>query len=83
MKGLTACSIPRTTEWECIDPMADIESCGGCAYGNFGGDTAPMGVDCTALPGVKSTGVTCRVGQCVITACKKGYTLMDGHCVPN
>lgn len=83
MKGLTACAIPGTSDWECVDPQHDLESCGGCAFGNFGGASAAMGVDCSSLPGVKSTGVQCSWGRCVIIACRKGYSLELGHCVPS
>lgn len=32
-----------------------------------------MGVDCTALPGVKDVG--CYAGRCVVRKCAKGYQL--------
>jgi hypothetical protein len=79
MKGLTACAISGTSNWECIDAMNDLEACGGCTSGGFGDGVA--GVDCTALPGVKVTGVTCKAGQCVIAACRAGYSLFAGQCV--
>ncbi|KAG9028646.1 Dihydroxyacetone synthase [Tulasnella sp. JGI-2019a] len=68
--------------FECINVTKDPESCGGCVapegvlqatrtsdYGNY--EEATGGQDCTAIPGVSAT--TCRRGQCVIEACRKGY----------
>ncbi|CAK9780358.1 hypothetical protein CC85DRAFT_304513 [Cutaneotrichosporon oleaginosum] len=81
MRGLTACAIPGTNDWECIDAMNDLESCGGCTTGGFG-DSA-LGVDCTALPGVKMSGVTCQTGRCVVTACRAGFSLFAGQCIRN
>jgi hypothetical protein len=68
-------SLDNSWAYECIDTLTELEryvrlvfnllvipltstivcSCGGCA-------STGEGVDCTALPGVKS--VTCNAGQC-------------------
>lgn len=42
------------------------------------------GVDCERLPGVaRRGGVSCRLAECRIHACRKGWQLEDGMCVPN
>lgn len=69
------------------------ESCGGCVHGNFSPvrnhtlgvktlqEASAQGVDCTALPGVHPSGIQCSRGQCVVTACRRGFALVDGGCV--
>jgi len=56
--------------YECIDIRSNLEACGGCP-----GDG---GVDCTALYGVSD--VECTKGRCVVSACNKGLSLVNGRC---
>lgn len=44
-KGLTACIIPGTDEYECIDVSSNYESCGGCPAGEYGGNGTATGVE--------------------------------------
>ena len=81
---LTACGIPSTSfftgrNYECIDTLSDIESCGACAFPLPG---QPMGIDCTALP--HTMGVTCHLGQCVVEDCERGFEFnTEGSgCIP-
>ncbi|KAL1406905.1 hypothetical protein Q8F55_006317 [Vanrija albida] len=78
---------PSDESFECLYPQSELESCGGCRYGRFGPPnvnmTTTVGVDCTALPGVRLGAVTCSEGQCVISGCRKGFRLQDGACVPS
>ncbi|OXG73893.1 delayed-type hypersensitivity antigen [Cryptococcus neoformans var. grubii Br795] len=83
--GMRACNIDGVANsWECIDPNTELESCGGCRYGDYsanGNSSEPMGADCTALPGVLRNSVTCSDGKCEAFACKRGWTLRDRECV--
>ncbi|WVW83322.1 hypothetical protein I302_105341 [Kwoniella bestiolae CBS 10118] len=84
--GSRACSVPESDgeSYECIDIDIDFESCGGCAHGDFGPDSlhnTTAGVDCTALPGVSFSGVSCYMGSCQVVACEEGYNLIDGQCL--
>ncbi|WVQ94775.1 hypothetical protein IAU59_001857 [Kwoniella sp. CBS 9459] len=86
-KPLTACRIPGAfaDSFECIDTLAELESCGGCAQGFFNDNEAAsgaLGVDCTSLPGVARGGVTCSSGSCEVFACRPGWVLAAGSCVP-
>ncbi|WVR09340.1 hypothetical protein IAU60_006406 [Kwoniella sp. DSM 27419] len=66
---LAACPIDPAAiegEYECLDPMAEIQSCGGCA-------TLGTGRDCTAIPGARWMG--CNAGQCEVYSCRKGWKL--------
>ncbi|EJT49120.1 delayed-type hypersensitivity antigen - related protein [Trichosporon asahii var. asahii CBS 2479] len=80
----TACIIPGTDSFECLDTGMELTSCGGCSDGVF---DPPLdaeftaGVDCTALPGVAAGAVSCESGQCVIWDCASDYALVDGACV--
>ncbi|KAL7410089.1 hypothetical protein BDY24DRAFT_186569 [Mrakia frigida] len=68
-RGLTACPIENAggrngTDYECLNPKTELESCGGCkSLGN--------GQDCTAITGAKSVG--CEVGKCKIYSCGLGF----------
>ncbi|WWC72533.1 uncharacterized protein I206_106495 [Kwoniella pini CBS 10737] len=83
--GLTACVVGSDQEsFECVDVQSDLESCGGCMNGLYGSRTSnssSTGTECSALPNVAMGGVTCTRGQCEISACKYGYTLVDNQCV--
>ncbi|KAL1413824.1 hypothetical protein Q8F55_001608 [Vanrija albida] len=80
--GRSACRVPGSNDYECIDTTSELESCGGCAYGDFvGNGTLATGTDCTAIPGVVRGGVSCFRGDCVVTRCEKGLTLVDGGCI--
>ncbi|AAW43179.1 hypothetical protein CNBD1480 [Cryptococcus deneoformans B-3501A] len=82
--GMSACNVDGVTNsWECVDPTSDIESCGGCTYGEYsasGNASESTGVDCTALPGVLRGSVTCSGSRCEAFACKRGWTLRNGEC---
>ncbi|WVQ70288.1 uncharacterized protein L199_008514 [Kwoniella botswanensis] len=69
--------------YECIDTFSELESCGGCAYGEFTSEGAKPspGIDCTSLLGVSRSGVTCHSGQCLAFACEEGYALVKDKCV--
>ncbi|WWD06546.1 hypothetical protein V865_004638 [Kwoniella europaea PYCC6329] len=75
--GLTACKVSQyqSDSFECIDTTSELESCGGCLHGEYNNANAPLGEDCSALPGLARGGVTCNAGQCQAFACKKGWTL--------
>ena len=72
-----------TTDKQCLDVQAELESCGGCTAGIVDGDAAlaTSGVDCTSIPGVEMGAVSCMSGQCLISQCKRGYALIDNTCV--
>ncbi|KIY32954.1 delayed-type hypersensitivity antigen [Cryptococcus gattii E566] len=83
--GMQACNIVGVANsWECIDAITELESCGGCTYGDYsanGNSSEPTGIDCTALAGVLRGSVTCSDGKCEAFACKRGWALRDGECV--
>ncbi|OCF37749.1 hypothetical protein I316_00876 [Kwoniella heveanensis BCC8398] len=83
--GLTSCNVQGVPDaWECVDPSADLESCGGCTHGDYtqqGLNGTATGVDCTSLPGVRMGGSTCTNGKCEIFSCRRNWTLKDGRCV--
>ncbi|KAK8850510.1 hypothetical protein IAR55_004428 [Kwoniella newhampshirensis] len=82
--GLTSCALAGDVNaFECVDTQSELESCGGCMGSVFGPvSRAPMpGVDCSALPGVAMGAVTCARGECLVSACKSGYALMNNRCV--
>lgn len=58
--------------WECVNYLEDLYSCGGCT-------TLGTGVDCTALPGVRS--VSCAAAQCVVHQCQAGFVQVGNECV--
>ncbi|KAI9637793.1 uncharacterized protein MKK02DRAFT_31360 [Dioszegia hungarica] len=74
-----ACIIPGSDSYEastCIDPLSELESCGGCVNGVFGASkTTTSGTDCSALPGARLGSYSCSAGRCVATRCDDGYTL--------
>ncbi|WVF70004.1 hypothetical protein IAT40_004790 [Kwoniella sp. CBS 6097] len=80
---MTACKVSSADEasFECIDTLAELESCGGCVHGEFNNATGIIGSDCSNSVGVAFGASTCQDGQCVAFACKKGYTLIDGECI--
>ncbi|WWD20990.1 hypothetical protein CI109_105471 [Kwoniella shandongensis] len=80
---MTACKVDGVlNSFECINTNEELESCGGCAKGEFNDELATNGVDCTSLPNVARGGVTCRAGRCEAFACKAGFTLAkDSTCV--
>ncbi|WWC87273.1 uncharacterized protein L201_002161 [Kwoniella dendrophila CBS 6074] len=87
-KGLKACRIPGDVDsWECIDPETELESCGGCRYGEYGNvgninvGKNVAGIDCSVHPGVSLGGSTCSHGTCQILACKRKWRLEKGRCV--
>ncbi|WRT68711.1 uncharacterized protein IL334_005691 [Kwoniella shivajii] len=62
--------VVKQGEYECINPLEDLQSCGGCS-------SLSTGVDCTSIPGAKFMG--CNIGKCQIYSCKKGWKLnQDG-----
>ncbi|KZT57243.1 hypothetical protein CALCODRAFT_496372 [Calocera cornea HHB12733] len=58
----------------CIDPMTNLESCGGCSISDEFGFVA--GTDCTALEGALD--VSCIKGNCLISECSLQPTLQPG-----
>ncbi|OCF42311.1 hypothetical protein I317_03814 [Kwoniella heveanensis CBS 569] len=80
---LTACRVSSDddTSFECIDTQSELESCGGCVYGEYNNATAILGTDCGTSTGTSLGGATCLKGKCVSFACKAGYVLVDGQCV--
>ncbi|WVQ97877.1 hypothetical protein IAU59_004993 [Kwoniella sp. CBS 9459] len=81
--SLTACKVSSADDasFECIDTRSELESCGGCVHGEFNNATTIIGTDCSNNVGVPLGASTCRDGQCVAFACKKGYTLVDDQCI--
>ncbi|WVQ85514.1 hypothetical protein IAT38_007679 [Cryptococcus sp. DSM 104549] len=84
--GMKACNVDGAQDsWECVDPARDLESCGGCTYGDFVRGavnlTEPTGFDCTTIPGILRGSVTCSDGRCTAFACKRGWTLSNGECL--
>ncbi|ODN82812.1 hypothetical protein, variant [Cryptococcus amylolentus CBS 6039] len=65
--GLHACTVNGNTggEWsyECIDPIVELEACGGCLENG--------GQDCTNIAHALSVG--CSVGTCEVFSCKYGF----------
>ncbi|WWC67561.1 uncharacterized protein I206_101470 [Kwoniella pini CBS 10737] len=85
-KQMISCRVPGVEDsWECVDPQADLESCGGCTSGEYKDsgfiNFTATGQDCTDMPGVLMGGSTCTNGDCVAFACKRKWTLRDGRCV--
>ncbi|KAI5478836.1 hypothetical protein MNV49_004568 [Pseudohyphozyma bogoriensis] len=68
--GLTECPL-RGRDFECIDTQNSLERCGGCS-------SVSGGTDCSSLPFVDT--VECLDGECLISACVPGATLIDGEC---
>ncbi|WWD04760.1 hypothetical protein V865_002831 [Kwoniella europaea PYCC6329] len=78
--GLTACNVGGYSgNYECLDIHSELESCGGCMYGQYGNATAVVGQDCTNI-GATLGASSCVNGQCVALACKRGLKLVDGKC---
>jgi hypothetical protein len=50
-----------------VDLLSNRSHCGACT------------IDCTALPHVLSSGVSCTVGRCAIGACAPGWLNCDGN----
>ncbi|WVR06021.1 hypothetical protein IAU60_003049 [Kwoniella sp. DSM 27419] len=64
-------TLASSAPFECVSPLEDLYSCGGCA-------TLGTGRDCTAIPGVVS--VSCAIGSCNVHSCEQGYVISsDGH----
>jgi hypothetical protein len=79
--GLTACHVSNNPEhgFECLDTTVELESCGGCLYGEFGANsTLSVGTDCSSLPDVRAA--TCVQGECAVTACRDGRKPINGVC---
>ncbi|WOO85384.1 Protein priA [Vanrija pseudolonga] len=85
--GYTPCRIALNGDsYECIDTDTELESCGGCLFGEHARRPElrareAMGRDCTSVMGVVSEAASCRRGTCVTTACRPGYKLVYDHCV--
>ncbi|WVR09586.1 hypothetical protein IAU60_006656 [Kwoniella sp. DSM 27419] len=79
-QGWTACVVPgfSVDTYECIDTSSDLESCGGCLAGTYHVRDAPVGEDCSRGAAIGHS--TCVNGQCEISKCKKGFSLIKGHC---
>ncbi|WWC71279.1 uncharacterized protein I206_105232 [Kwoniella pini CBS 10737] len=62
--------IDNNDNYECINPLEDLQSCGGCT-------SMGTGKDCSIIPGAKFMG--CNIGKCQVYSCKKGWKLnQDG-----
>lgn len=67
---LTACPVAgatgynKSSDYECVDPLEDLRSCGGCT-------SLGKGQDCTAIP--HSWNVGCVSGGCEVFTCAPGY----------
>ncbi|OCF61659.1 hypothetical protein L486_01317 [Kwoniella mangroviensis CBS 10435] len=88
-KDQHACRIYGSSEYECLNTNYELESCGGCKYGEYLGDyrrpylvntTMSAGQDCSNIAGAEPWGVSCSSGRCDIKACIEGYSLVDGNC---
>ncbi|WVQ98498.1 hypothetical protein IAU59_005624 [Kwoniella sp. CBS 9459] len=89
----TACNVPNSggSGYECLDTRQELESCGGCLHGESlppglktadPGESSSQGVDCTALPGVVKSGITCLNGRCIAYLCEEGFVLRENSCEP-
>ncbi|OCF57756.1 hypothetical protein L486_05221 [Kwoniella mangroviensis CBS 10435] len=56
--------VVKEGEYECVNPLEDLQSCGGCS-------SLGTGKDCSAIPGARWMG--CNKGQCQVYSCKKGW----------
>ncbi|WVW79563.1 hypothetical protein I302_101532 [Kwoniella bestiolae CBS 10118] len=82
-QGSKACTVPGSASYECIDTRSELESCGGCLHGEYQATSnVTLGTDCSTLPGVALGAITCSDSQCEAFACKTGYELVSGLCVP-
>lgn len=72
------CTVPSPNgsawSWECINPLTELESCGGCLADG-------EGVDCTSISHASSVG--CVQGKCEVYTCKKGFTPSGDKCAAN
>ncbi|KAG2023489.1 hypothetical protein CC2G_001137 [Coprinopsis cinerea AmutBmut pab1-1] len=70
-RGLQACPIGGSgaEDYECLDTLVELESCGGCASNG-------TGQDCTAIQGAWNVG--CEQGVCKVYTCASGFELADG-----
>ncbi|RSH83362.1 uncharacterized protein EHS24_007041 [Apiotrichum porosum] len=80
--GMQACAIAGSDGYECIDPMDELESCGGCVDGYYPNSNAKSGIDCTTIQGVAPGGVSCNGGQCIVSRCLASHQLVSEQCVP-
>ncbi|WWC63839.1 uncharacterized protein I303_106444 [Kwoniella dejecticola CBS 10117] len=82
-RGAKACAVPGTAAYECIDTRSELEACGGCLFGEYQNPlNSTVGIDCTSLAGIAQGAVTCANSQCEAFACKSGFQLASGLCVP-
>lgn len=66
-RGLEACPVSGltgTNEYECVDALEDLNSCGGCA-------STGAGQDCSAIPHAWNVG--CMIGKCSVYTCAPGF----------
>ncbi|WWC95996.1 hypothetical protein V866_002863 [Kwoniella sp. B9012] len=78
--GLTACNVDgHSGNYECLDTNTELESCGGCLYGQYNNHTSVVGEDCITI-GAALGASSCINGKCVASACKKGLALLGGRC---
>ncbi|WWC72918.1 uncharacterized protein I206_106882 [Kwoniella pini CBS 10737] len=82
-RNMKACNIPNSIAYECIDTTSELESCGGCMFGEYGDlHEIATGTDCSAMRGAILGGTTCQDSACQALACKKGFALLRGVCTP-
>ncbi|OCF55221.1 hypothetical protein L486_07334 [Kwoniella mangroviensis CBS 10435] len=82
--GLKAYKITEEDDYsfECIDTDTELDSCGGCMYGEVDGrENHDRAVNCLTLPGVLSSGMTCEKGRCKPFSCEDGHRLEANRCV--
>ncbi|EJT98110.1 hypothetical protein DACRYDRAFT_118871 [Dacryopinax primogenitus] len=75
MAGERVCGTANgKSQWECVNVLSELESCGGCTYAPPFPElaaTTPLGTDCTSIPHVAD--VRCSRGACVVQKCDDGF----------
>jgi len=59
--------------YECIDITSTLDSCGGCVFPLFGGNST--GRDCSIIPGAGS--VRCHESKCAVMTCTSGWRVSE------
>ncbi|WVW86702.1 hypothetical protein I302_108756 [Kwoniella bestiolae CBS 10118] len=84
--GMTACQLEQNpASYECIDTESDLESCGGCLYGDYDprgrtNTTSSVGTDCSTIEGVLMGHSSCVRGDCQ-SDCMEGFKNEGDRCV--
>ncbi|KAI9633975.1 uncharacterized protein MKK02DRAFT_28709 [Dioszegia hungarica] len=81
--GRTACRVQGVEDaYECIDTKTELESCGGCRWGEYASSASSnvtIGEDCSSMTAIARGGATCTNGRCTAFACRRGYELEGGR----